>query len=693
MRRAGPSLAIIALAGCAVQARSTTSPKGRMSAVVTAEAARDAYRPALRRSLVDQDPNLRQAALRALARIEEAGTTGLVTPLLGDRNSGVAKWAAFATGQIGEPAGLVSLLQVAESLSVTPGAAIRALARAGTATTAREVSRFITDERHEVRAAAALTIGLIAKRLGDEVPGAQYTEALSELVMDPEPDVRFGAVYALMRMPGADAAVALTAALADDDPEIRATAVRGLGDSGASVSVLDAVLDDADWRVRLAVAKALSAIGSVDVDVATAAASRLSRMADREVVRFRNGDVVGTGTSTHVLLAIIDGAQSLGDAAPALIAHLERFQWNAPARFAKTTAADRARLHCGLAYARDALDGVVRRVRRCGSASLKAWRRWQMEIRLLSRQGPDAVEPLLRFTVHADPRVRASAVEALGDIPTERVASVATALLAASDPYVVAGAAGVLSQPDIAEYRPAELLARLRAALVAMVKLKDANFAVSVLDAVAALGPAAAPLAPKLEQLANDPRPAIRRRAAIAAGAIDGTHKLYGPNKFEVPFERPKAIDRRLIAKIRTSRGTFTMRLLGDVAPVTVGTFVSLVRAGFYDGKTFHRVVSGFVAQGGCPRGDGWGGPGYTIEEETSILPFRRGAVGIATNGRDTGGSQLFVMHAYHPHLDGGYTVFAQVIDGMTVVDALQEDDRIVSIGLEDDRRTPGGVQ
>jgi peptidyl-prolyl cis-trans isomerase B (cyclophilin B) len=93
--------------------------------------------------------------------------------------------------------------------------------------------------------------------------------------------------------------------------------------------------------------------------------------------------------------------------------------------------------------------------------------------------------------------------------------------------------------------------------------------------------------------------------------------------------------------------------------------------------------VSDFVVQGGCPRGDGWGGPGYTVEDETSPLPFVRGAVGIATSGRDTGGSQFFIMHSAHPHLDGGYSVVGRVLEGMEVVDALQVDDRILRAQVE----------
>jgi cyclophilin family peptidyl-prolyl cis-trans isomerase len=93
-------------------------------------------------------------------------------------------------------------------------------------------------------------------------------------------------------------------------------------------------------------------------------------------------------------------------------------------------------------------------------------------------------------------------------------------------------------------------------------------------------------------------------------------------------------------------------------------------------------VVPDFVVQGGDPRGDGWGGPGYTIRCEINPRPYGRGAVGMALAGKDTGGSQFFVTHGPQPHLDGGYTVFGQVREGMAVVDALTVGDRILAIEL-----------
>ncbi len=138
-----------------------------------------------------------------------------------------------------------------------------------------------------------------------------------------------------------------------------------------------------------------------------------------------------------------------------------------------------------------------------------------------------------------------------------------------------------------------------------------------------------------------------------------------------------------LIAEIKTSRGFVKIKLLPKIAPATVGSFVQLARKKFYNGLTFHRVVPDFVVQGGDPRGDGWGGPGYSIPCEYNRHPYLRGTVGMATAGKDTGGSQFFICHSEQPHLNGRYTVFGEVVDGMDVVDNLEIDDKIISVVIK----------
>lgn len=124
----------------------------------------------------------------------------------------------------------------------------------------------------------------------------------------------------------------------------------------------------------------------------------------------------------------------------------------------------------------------------------------------------------------------------------------------------------------------------------------------------------------------------------------------------------------------------FYVELYPDVAPNTVNNFISLVKKGFYNGLCFHRVIEGFMIQGGDPKGNGTGGPGYTIRGEFSKngfkndLKHKRGVISMARSMMpNSAGSQFFIMHADAPHLDGQYAAFGQVIDGMNVIDKIAE--------------------
>jgi cyclophilin family peptidyl-prolyl cis-trans isomerase len=136
-------------------------------------------------------------------------------------------------------------------------------------------------------------------------------------------------------------------------------------------------------------------------------------------------------------------------------------------------------------------------------------------------------------------------------------------------------------------------------------------------------------------------------------------------------------------AVFTTSKGSFTINFLPEHAPLTVDNFVKLARGGYFKGVEVHRVVPNFVMQDGDPRGDGNGGPGWTIRCEVNMVPYERGAVGMALSGKDTGGSQWFVTHSPQPHLDGGYTVFGRVNEtGMKVVDNIVRGDKIISVRI-----------
>ena len=131
---------------------------------------------------------------------------------------------------------------------------------------------------------------------------------------------------------------------------------------------------------------------------------------------------------------------------------------------------------------------------------------------------------------------------------------------------------------------------------------------------------------------------------------------------------------------VQTTKGDFFMMVFPDQAPGTVQTIKDLVDRGYYNNKLFHRVVPNFVAQTGCPDGDGWGSLDFSIRSEFSKLRYYRGAVGMASAGKDTESCQWFVTHSPTPHLNGRYTLFANVIEGMEIVDVLEVGDRILSM-------------
>lgn len=134
--------------------------------------------------------------------------------------------------------------------------------------------------------------------------------------------------------------------------------------------------------------------------------------------------------------------------------------------------------------------------------------------------------------------------------------------------------------------------------------------------------------------------------------------------------------------RIVTSHGEFELILFPKKAPLTVANFLELVKLGFYEDIFFHRVVPGFVIQAGDPRGDGWGGPGYTVPCEYNDIFYERGIIGMAHAGKDTGGSQFFITHTPQPHLNGRHTAFGKVIKGMKVVDTIKLYDKIIKIDV-----------
>ncbi len=156
--------------------------------------------------------------------------------------------------------------------------------------------------------------------------------------------------------------------------------------------------------------------------------------------------------------------------------------------------------------------------------------------------------------------------------------------------------------------------------------------------------------------------------------ALVATLALSGLSAFAQDKEKLPQVE------LKTNKGDIVLELFEDEAPNTVANFVSLVDSKFYDGLKFHRVIAGFMAQGGDPKGVGSGGPGYRIKCECyrkDRHKHARGVISMAHAGRDTGGSQFFITFDETPHLDGKHTVFGKVIKGMDVVDKLKQGDKI----------------
>lgn len=330
------------------------------------------------------------------------------------------------------------------------------------------------------------------------------------------------------------------------------------------------------------------------------------------------------------------------------------------------------------AAADTAADPVVRAARVETLDDPAAWERYALSdpapavrtaavAALLDREktGADVGERLLAAS---DPAVREAALELVGHAaPKDRVRILLARLVTEDDGDVLAAGLRALSaalETDpraIAPGDPAVDAVRARAAARPEPRVREAALALGT-----ALG---------------------RPSTTASTAALPAERELVLPSGGTVSVPRaPPALEtvgRVRGARVETSEGTFFIGLDPDRAPLAVANFASLAEAGFFDGMVFHRVIPGFVAQTGCPRGDGWGGPGYTIPDEVSAEPYDVGAVGMARSDRDTGGSQWFVATGPQPHLAGEYTRFGRVTEGMYVVKRLAPGSRLLRVTIE----------
>ena len=156
------------------------------------------------------------------------------------------------------------------------------------------------------------------------------------------------------------------------------------------------------------------------------------------------------------------------------------------------------------------------------------------------------------------------------------------------------------------------------------------------------------------------------------------------PMSYSTPL--PMTIDKskQYTATIETVKGELVLELFASDVPLTVNNFVFLAREDFYNHTTFHRIIPGFMAQGGDPTGTGGGGPGYSFADEFTEHTHVTGSLSMANAGPNTNGSQFFITYAPQHHLDGKHSVFGQLIDGMDVLKALEQGDAIVRITIEE---------
>jgi cyclophilin family peptidyl-prolyl cis-trans isomerase len=187
-----------------------------------------------------------------------------------------------------------------------------------------------------------------------------------------------------------------------------------------------------------------------------------------------------------------------------------------------------------------------------------------------------------------------------------------------------------------------------------------------------------------LRVVAGSGDPPAALAAAKALSALTGeklpASALNPPLRTDFDFRYLESLPETIGVALRTGKGEIRMEWYRDAAPLTIMSLLKLAGKKFFRGLIFHRVVPNFVIQGGDPRGDGWGGPGYSVRSEFSALSYGAGTVGIASAGKDTEGSQFFITHSPQPHLDGRYTIIGRVVGVLDVVDRVQAGDGIIDL-------------
>ena len=593
----------------------------------------------------DAEPEVRAMAAFALGLIGDAAAAPALLPALGDADPRVQ-------GRAAEALGLINHSAAAGSIAGMAAAHVKAGALAGIAS---------DDETYPLAPPVeAVRLGLFAlARLGavDELR-AVVLGADGNPVSDWWP-----LAFAMQRVNKPAAVPTLRLWLTRGGSTTRAFAARGLG-----------TLKDADSRVTL---EALVKDDRQTTGVRVQAMRALAAIADRRSASVLS-PLVQKAPAPALRLEAVAALGAVADpaAAEVLVDYLEA-----------EGASLRAAAQAALAKADpDTFMTVL--------SGLDVDKDWSVRASLattLAGLPPDiAALRLDQLARDADPKVRAAALSSLATLKVPGTDARLVSDLAHADPVVRMAAAR-----GLAALKPAGAVAALARAYEASAADTTYVARAAILAALVAVDPAAA--APVLRAALADKEWALRVRAASLLRDLDAASTVVAARPAPAPVESALDDTAPMIAPafspqayVQTSRGEFRIELAVIDAPRTVANFVALAGRGFFDGIAWHRIVPDFVAQVGDPRGDGEGGPGYTIRDELNQRPYLRGAVGMALDWRDTGGSQFFITHSPQPHLDARYTVFGHVVAGMDVVDRLEPWDRITSVRVWDGVRWIG---
>jgi cyclophilin family peptidyl-prolyl cis-trans isomerase/HEAT repeat protein len=631
--------------------------------------------------VADPEARIRRRAALAIGRVGLREGIQPLTTALGDADPDVREMAAFGLGLIGDVVAAPALTAaLADASPIVRGRAAEAL------------GKIVLNQPQQVDPAAR-------KELADAVGRVAAEYARTPVVVSmppddekwpaaPEAEAFRLAVYALVRLHGYEQ---LAGAVLDA--------------SGHRVTMwwpaAYAVGRIEDKRAQPALLEMLKGPGKYSVAFA---ARGLGAIKDPAAVEPLIALVNVPETPLEVVVSAVRALQSIGDArAVSPLVKLATSATDPNVRLQTVTALGTLRATEGLPIVQDFLTDPWPTMR---STALRAAAAIDAESFVLVLSG---MEPDPQWTV------RAALAEVLATLPPEvaleRVRSmlqdedrrvvpaVLTALARLKAPDAGSIAMAQLKEPDFAvrataarlvgELKPAGGVEALRDALT----LAQGDSAIDARAAIAsALAESGGPTAiGAVKEALGDKDWALRVHAADLLAKLDpaGDYRAMmrpAPGVPIAPYDDPQLIAPSLSPHvfIETAKGTIEFELAVLDAPQTTRNFITLARKGFFNGLQIHRVVPNFVVQDGDPRGDGEGGPGYTIRDELNERPFVRGTVGMALSGKDTGGSQFFITHSPQPHLDALYTAFGHVVNGMDVVDRIQQGDTIQRVRVWD---------